>query len=355
MKRAGNLWPELTSFGNLVKAMKKAARGKRHLPNVAAFLFDQERNLCDLHDELGSKTYQPGPYRTFTIVVPKPRLISAAPFRDRVVHHALCNVLEPIYEKTFIADTFANRKGKGTHAAIDRFIYYARRFPYVLKADIAKYFPSIDHEILKNLLRRKIKDRDVLWLADRIIDHSNEQEPSHALYAGDDLWTLAERRRGLPLGNQTSQFFANVYLNGFDHFVKEILRAPGYLRYVDDFVIFHEDKEWLAEARKRCRAYLAGLRLRLHARKATISRVCDGTRFLGYRVFPDYRLLPKDNLKRLRARIRLLQKGYRNGLANWEDIRRSVVGWMGHAEQANTFRLRRRILADMVFKRHAMR
>jgi RNA-directed DNA polymerase len=145
MKRYGDLWQKLISFPNLVTALKKAARGKRHQPNVALFLFDQERQLCRLHEELGRRTYVPGPYRMFEIVIPKPRLISAAPFRDRVVHHALCNLIEPIYERTFIHDTYANRKGKGTHAAVDRFTQYARRFRHVFKADIAKYFPSIDH------------------------------------------------------------------------------------------------------------------------------------------------------------------------------------------------------------------
>jgi retron-type reverse transcriptase len=354
MKRFGALWPELSGFPNLVRAMKKAARGKRHQPNVAAFLFDQERELCRLHEELADRTYRPGGYRTFEIVVPKPRLISAAPFRDRVVHHALCNVLEPIYERTFIHDSYANRRGKGTHAAVDRFTYYARRYAYVLKADVAKYFPSIDHDTLKAQLRRKIKDANVLWLAYRIIDHSNEQEQSLAVFAGDDLFTLLEHRRGLPLGNQTSQFFANIYLNGFDHFVKEQLRAPGYIRYVDDFVIFHDDKKWLADARQRCRAFLGGLRLRLHPRKAVIARVCDGTPFLGYRVFPDHRLLPKSNLKRLRGRIRLLQAGYRDGILGWDVIRRRMAGWLGHARQADTFQLRQRILADMVFQRRGI-
>jgi RNA-directed DNA polymerase len=281
MKRVGNLWPGLISFANLVRALRRAARGKRSRPDVAAFLFDQERQLTRLACELQAGSYRPGPYRTFQILEPKPRLISAAPFRDRVVHHALCNILEPVFEKRFSADSFACRKNKGTHAAVDRFTHYARRHAYVFKGDIQKYFPSIDHGILKDALARKIKDKWVLNLASQIIDHSNLQEPTHALFTGDDLWTLTERRRGLPLGNQTSQFFANVFLDPFDHFVKETLRAPGYVRYVDDFVLFHGDKKWLAEARERCREHLAGLRLKLYSDKAVISRPADGTRFLG--------------------------------------------------------------------------
>lgn len=351
MKRVGNLWPRLISFANVVQALRRASRGKRGRPDVAAFLFDQERQLPQLVQELDAGSYQPGPYRTFRIYEPKPRMISAAPFRDRVVHHALCNVLEPIFEQCFIADSFACRKGKGTHAAVDRFTHYARRFAYVFKGDIQKYFPSIDHAVLKGCVARKVKDRRVLQLAFRIIDHSNPQEPVFALYAGDDLWTLAERRRGLPLGNQTSQFFANIYLNTFDHFVKEDLRAPGYIRYVDDFVLFHDDKKWLAEARQRCREFLAGLRLKLHSAKAVISRVADGTRFLGYRVFPAYRLLPKHNLKRLRKRIREMQSGYAIGTTVWQEIRNRFAGWSGHANRADTFRLKERILRDMIFVR----
>jgi retron-type reverse transcriptase len=350
MKRVGNLWPGLISFANLVRALRQAARGKRSRPDVAAFLFDQERQLTRLACELASGSYRPGPYRTFQILEPKPRLISAAPFRDRVVHHALCNILEPVFEKRFIADSFACRKNKGTHAAVNRFTHYARRSAFVFKGDIQKYFPSIDHEILKDAMARKIKDERVLDLASQIIDHSNPQEATHTLFTGDDLWSLTERRRGLPLGNQTSQFFANVFLDPFDHFVKETLRAPGYVRYVDDFVLFHDDKKWLAEARERCREKLAGLRLKLHPDKAVISRTADGTRFLGYRVFPAYRLLPKENLKRLRKRTREMQTQYARRGITWDEIRRRFSGWLGHAAQADAFRLTRRILVDTVFR-----
>ncbi|MBV8611148.1 MAG: group II intron reverse transcriptase domain-containing protein [Singulisphaera sp.] len=149
----------------------------------------------------------------------KARQISAAPFRDRVVHHALTGVLEPIFERSFVFDSYACRKGKGTHAAVDRCQGFARRYRYVLKADVRKFFPSIDHAILKGLVARKVKDPHVLWLVDRIIDHGNPQDPVLMWFPGDDLLTHTERRRRLPLGNQTSRFFANVYLDPLDHFV----------------------------------------------------------------------------------------------------------------------------------------
>jgi retron-type reverse transcriptase len=346
MKRHNGLWEELASFANLACAARQARRGKRLRPNVARFEFHLERELCRLQDELRSKTYRPGEYYTFRIFEPKPRLISAAPYRDRIVHHALCRVLEPLFEPTFISDSYACRKGKGSHAAVDRFQQFARRFPYVLKCDVRQYFPSLDHTLLKGLLRRKIKDGDVLWLADLIIDNANAQDPAAAWFSGDDLFAPWERRRGLPIGNQTSQFFANVYLNPFDHFVKETLRVKAYVRYVDDFVLFGTEKQWLRQALERCREFLATLRLRLHEDKSVISRTNDGVRFLGFRIFPDYRLLVRENVSRLKRRLRLWQRQACAGSLP-ENLRQRLMAWKGHADQANTFGLQRQLIPAM--------
>ena len=212
MKRHNHLWDWMTGYSNLERAAIKAARGKRRRRNVAEFLYNLETEICQLQDELRDKTYKPGAYHTFFIYEPKLRMISAAPFRDRVVHHALCSVLEWTFEPTFISDSYACRRGKGTHAAVDRFTEFARRNRYVLKCDVRKFFPSVDHEILKETVARKVKDRNALWLVDRIIDGSNPQEPVWDWFPGDDLLTRTERRLGLPIGNQTSQFFANVFL-----------------------------------------------------------------------------------------------------------------------------------------------
>jgi retron-type reverse transcriptase len=217
------------------------------------------RELCQLQAELEAKTYRPGAYKTFEIKEPKPRMISAAPYRDRVVHHALCNVIAPIFDRTLIHDTYANRVGFGTHRALRRFTEFARSSRYVLQCDLQKYFPSIDHEILKLILRRKLKCPDTLWLIDTIIDASNPQQPIIHHFPGDELLAPLQRRRGLPIGNLTSQFFANLYLNGFDHFVKEQLKATKYLRYVDDFALFADDKAFLTEARLAIEAHLAHL------------------------------------------------------------------------------------------------
>ena len=374
MKRYGNLWSELVTFRNLNTATQQASRHKHAKANVARFLFDRERQLVQLQEELTSETYEPGPYRTFQITEPKRRMISAAPFRDRVVHHALCNVLEPVFETTFIHDSYACRKGKGTHAAIDRFQYFARRHRYVLKCDLQKFFPTVDHHILKHLIRRKIKDKAVLRLVDLLIDRSNPQEPVDGWFPGDfpesgigknetgrtefdgvfpddNLFTVIERRRGLPIGNQTSQFFANVLLNPFDHFVEETLPVGGYVRYVDDFAIFGDDPKALSFIRDRCRGFLESLRLRLHEKKCVISRTAQGTRFLGFRIFPFCRRLPVSNLNHLRARLKQMQSQFAQGQIDLPSIRRRITSWIGHARHANTGRLVADILGEVEFSR----
>jgi retron-type reverse transcriptase len=353
MKRHGNLWDRLVSFENLFEAAAKASRGKRLRAPVLRFHFDIEREVPRLRDELSSKTYRPGPYRAFRIYEPKERLISAAPYRDRVVHHALVSVLEPIFEKTFVFDSYACRKRKGTHAAVDRAQCYARRFPYVLKADVKKFFPSVDHEILKGLVARKIKDPDVLWLVGLVVDNSNPQEPVADWFPGDELFSPSERRRGLPIGNQTSQFFANVVLDRLDHFVKERLGAKGYVRYVDDFLVFADDKAFLARAQSEIGKFLAGLRLRLHPRKNVFFPVARGIPFLGYRVLPTHRLLQKANVKRFRRRLARMQREVAEGRLELPKIRLRIASWIGHAKQADTYLLRRRLLSGVTFRRAA--
>jgi retron-type reverse transcriptase len=353
MKRHGNLWPTLSSFAELLKASQKAKRGKRFRPDVSKFEYNLEPELWKLQRELQEKTYQPGSYRSFYIYEPKKRLISAPPYRDRIVHHALTGILEPIFEPTFIGDSYACRSGKGTHAAVDRCQHFARRFRYVLKTDIRKLFPSMDHEILKHHIARKIKDPDVLWLVGLIIDHSNPQEYVLDWFPGDELLSPSERRRGIPIGNQTSQFFANVYLDPLDHFVKERLRFKGYVRYVDDFLLFSNDKRQLAEAREQIKQFLTGLRLRLHPRKNTIFPVKEGIRFLGYRVFPTHRLVVKENVWRFIRRFRTLQQQYSEGETSLPEIRQRLMSWSGHAGQADTHRLRAHLFDRISFQRAA--
>jgi retron-type reverse transcriptase len=349
MKRHGSLWGQIVDEENLFLAVAKAMRGKRYRENVLSFVSNVGANVVRIRSDLVSQRYRPGRYRTFEIFEPKRRMISAAPFRDRVVHHALCNVIQPIFESTFIVDSFANRKGFGTHRALRRFTGFARSSKFVLQCDIRKYFPSIDHEILKGLIRRKIKCAETLQLIDLIIDNSNEQEPSVAFFPGDDLFTPFERRRGLPIGNLTSQFFANVYLNGLDHFVKEKLRFRKYVRYVDDFALFSDDRNSLELAREKIETYLAGLRLCVHPVKSQIFNTSVGANFVGFRVFPQVIRVRSENLRRARHRLVKMSDYYRKGLLGEEKLRSCLRSWIAHLEHGDTYRLRERVFGGLVF------
>lgn len=351
MKRHGNLWPHIITFENMMRAAQAAQRGKRFKPNVLHFNFHLEPELIKLQTELETQTYCPGKYFTFEIFETKRRLISAAPYRDRVVHHAVCNIIAPIFERTFISDSYANRLNFGTHRAVRQFTRFARSNQYVLQCDIRKYFPSIDHAILKDIIRRKIKCRDTLWLIDTIIDASNEQECAEAYFPGDDLFTPYERRRGLPIGNLTSQFFANLYLNGFDHFIKEQLKARCYIRYVDDFALFHSDRAFLAEAREAIEDYLKGLRLRIHPIKSQLFETRHGANFLGFRVFPECIRVRSENLRRARVRLRRMQDQYRRHEIGIGEISQSLRSWIAHLEHGDTWHLRENIFSSLVFAR----
>jgi len=349
MKRAGGLWPQVVSFQNLLGAAKAAARGKRNRPDVAFFLLNLEPELVRLQRELESGDYRPAGYRTFLVHEPKQRLISAAAFRDRVVHHALTRVLQPIFEKRFVANSFACRKAMGTHRALASAWRACCCYAHVLKCDVQKYFASIDHSILKELLARAVKCRRTLELAARIIDGSNPQEETNLYFPGDDLFTPFERRRGLPLGNQTSQFFANVYLNPLDHFVLRELRPAHYVRYVDDFLLFGDDKGQLRQMRARLDDFLSTLRLGVHARKSRVYRTQDGVTFLGWRVFPERLRLVRTNVVRWRRRMKAMCRAYRAGKMQLTEVTVRVRAWIAHAKHGNTWRLRTRLLAQHTF------
>jgi len=340
----------MSSTRNLFAAAKLAAMGKRFRPDVAAFLLNVEEEVFRLRRELLEGTYLPGPYRSFLVEEPKPRLISAAPFRDRVVHHAFTRVVEPIFERRFTKDSFACRKGMGTHAALERARSAVQRYPFVLKADVVRFFPCIDHVILEGLLSRTIGDDDVLRLAGLILS-GFRTEGNDAYFEGDDLFTPFERVRGLPLGNQTSQFFANVYLNPLDHFVARHLRASAYVRYVDDFLVFGESREELENARDEIEAFLGRHRLRIHPRKSRTYRSQDGVTFLGWRLFPERTRLVRRNVIDFRRRVRRMQGDYATGRTSWAEVRLRISSWQGHAAWGNTHRLREALLEEATFQR----
>lgn len=345
-KTYANLYSDLCSFSNLYWAYRGASRGKRGQPAVAAFEYNLEEHLFCLQEELKNQTYQPGAYYSFYIYDPKHRLISAAPFRDRVVHHALGNIIEPIFERTFIGDSYANRVGKGTHKALDRAQAWSKNYPYVLQCDIQKFFPSVDHEILRSILSRKILDHQVLWLCDQILSSGVgvlSEEYEMIYFPGDDLLAAA-RPRGLPIGNLTSQFWGNVYLNELDQFVKRKLRVTPYLRFVDDFLLFSDKKAELWEWKDAVRQFLVSLRLTMHEKRSTVYPVTNGIPFLGFHIYPTHRRLKRRNAVAFQKRLKRLFRRYAQGEVSLDHIHQSVQGWVAHARHGDTWGLRRSLL-----------
>ena len=244
----------LCSYENLHGAYLKARQGKTQKHYVLKFEKELEKNIKQLQTELITQTYQPKPLKTFIIRDPKTRKISKSKFRDRIIHHTLINIIGSPFQKGFIHDSYANQIGKGTLKAIERFDYFKRKVShnymrpcYVLKADIRHFFEEVDHEILINVLKRKIKDDKIIWLIQQILSNLP------AVRGG------GVRPKGMPLGNHTSQFFANVYLNELDQFVKHTLKAQHYIRYVDDFVILSDSRRELEKWKEAINRFLRGL------------------------------------------------------------------------------------------------
>jgi len=349
MKTYKNLYPRICDFENVYQAYRKARRGKRKRGQVYRFEFDLEGTLLRLQEELAAETYAPGQNTHFYDTRPKRRKISAAPFRDRVVHHALVRVVEPLFECRCIHDSYACRPGKGTHRALDRAQAFARRHRYVLQCDLEKFFPSVDHTLLRGLLARVIGDARCLRLCDRILDSGAgvlAAEYDMRWFPGDDLLAVL-RPRGLPIGNLTSQFWANVYLNPLDHFCRRELKCRAYLRYCDDFLLFADDKRTLHRWRGEIADFLAGLRLTMHPRKSVVYPVATGIPFLGFRLYPTHRRLKRANVVAFRRRFRRLRRAYRQGEGSLEQMARSVQGWLAHAAHGDTWRLRQTTLARL--------
>ena len=333
----------LIDWENLCLAYQNAARGKRGKQAAAVFELYLADELLKLEDELRDKIYQPGDYHSFHIHEPKRRLISAAPFRDRVVHHALCNVSVSYFEKPMIAGSYANRPGKGTHRALDRCQQFARRYRYCLPCDMRQFFPSIDHAILASILQGMLPDDSLAWLVERILRSGEgvlSEEYSMVYFPGDDL-LAAGRQRGLPIGNLTSQWWANCYLTPFDHFVQRELSCRGYLRYVDDFLLFSDDKCQLKEWRAALIERLERYRLTIHEECAAARPVTEGISFLGFIVFPDRRRLKARRGWSYRRKLKALAQH-----APPEEVHASLQGWINHVRYGNTVGLRKAVLAE---------
>ncbi len=345
MKTYRNLYDKVHSIESLYLAFRKARKGKSNKLYVKEFESDLESNITALKTELEALNYRPRKLERFVIHDPRTRVIYASDFRDRVVHHTLCNIIEPIFEKMFIFDSYANRKNKGTHAALERLDRFKRKISqngrlvksaknnnmtigYFLKADIKHYFDSVDHEILLDIIKKRISDEKVLVLISKIL--SNHESKLQG--------------KGMPIGNLTSQFFANIYLNELDYFVKHELRAKYYIRYVDDFVILHESKEQLEEWKERIKEFLATIKLELHPEKSKIYPIHHGVNLLGFRIFYHYKLPYKRNIRRFFSRLNKFSIIYEDGEISEEKIMQSIEGWLAYAEHGNTYKLRKRMM-----------
>jgi len=342
MKTYNNLYSEIYNMSNLLIAWRKARKGKTKKLYVIEFEKDIIGNLFQLQRELIEQTYSPKPLVTFILRDPKTRKISKSAFRDRIVHHALCNIIEPIFDRTFIYDSCANRKEKGNLFAIKRFEKFIKKVSkngerkgifsnnqvkgYCLKADIKHYFQEVNHEILINIIKRKITDEKVIWLIREILRRGGRTGI------------------GMPLGNLTSQFFANVYLNELDYFVKHKLKAKYYIRYVDDFVILHASKSQLEIWLHQINDFLKReLKLELHPEKSRIISLSREVDFVGFRNFYYYKLLRRRNIKKMLSKVRYYKLG------NYSKVKllESFQGWNAYAKWADSLNVRRRVIKEI--------
>ena len=333
MKRHSKLYEKIAAFPNLLEAVRKALRGKKHKTGAARFHFHLEKELIILQKELVAETYRPGDYRSFEIYEPKKRIICAALFRDRVVHHAICNIIEPILDRTFIYDTYACRRDKGVHKAVKRTQEFCRKWKYFLKCDIRKFFESIDHMVLKNQLGRKFKDKQLLQLLNFIIDYP---VPGY------------DKGKGLPIGNLKSQNFFNYYIGRLDHFVKEILAVKGYIRYMDDFLLFSDDKGQLWECLMKMREYLRQELQLVIKDNYLVAPVGQGVTFVGFRIYPSLIRLDRNKWVRFMRKVRQREGEYIRGDITERQLAQSVDSMIGHIIHVNTLMARKKFFESSI-------
>lgn len=310
-------------------------KGKQGKSDVQRFEWNLEENIFKLHRDLKDKIYKHGDYQGFYIRDPKQRHIHKATVRDRILHHAVFAVLNPIFEPTFIPNSLSCRIGKGTHKGIDILNKTLRQISsngfkpcFVLKCDVKKFFETVDHSILSNIIRKRIKDTDALWLLEEII------ESFISRYS--NLFEL----KGLPIGNLTSQLFANVYLNEFDQFVKQILKVKHYIRYTDDLVIVAENKPYLENLIKPIRLFLSDeLALELHPKKISIRKFNQGIDFLGDIVLPHHLLLRTKTKQRIFRKLKKRIEEYKIGVISKQTLGQSLQSYLGVLSHADAYEL----------------
>lgn len=365
------------SLENIHRQYLHCRRNKRNTVNALKFEYDLEENLAKLHEELEGRTYSPSRSVCFVLKQPKLREIFAADFRDRVVHHVLVDCLEKIWEPLFIYDSYACREGKGTHRAVERLQAFMRkvsrnetRTAYFIHLDIRGFFLHINKEVLYQIIAKRIRDEKLLWLARTVIFHDctknfvlkGKRRLLETIPPHKTLFNT-ENKKGLPIGNLASQFFSNVYLNELDQFVKHHLKARYYVRYSDDFVLLHEEKERLLGWREEIREFLQSqLRLELNECRQTVGPISNGTDFLGYIVRPHYLLVRRRVVNRLKGRLVGYEKALirrredcavlRYDQAVLEKLRGTWSSYMAHMKMADTYRLREKLLDRFAWLNH---
>ena len=326
MKRSGKLYRQITEWENLLIAFYNAARGKRLKPDVVLYEKNLYENLKTLQTHLINQTVPLGNYRFFKIYDPKERLICAAPFEERVLHHAIINITGPVFERLQIYDSYACRKGKGTNAALLRALYFTKQYPYFLKLDMKKYFDSISHSKLTALLATKFKDKALLNLFDKLL-------ASYCVTEG----------RGLPIGNLTSQYFANFYLGFFDHYAKEKMQVKGYVRYMDDVLLFADTMQEIKDMLHTAKRFLEE-ELLLTLKEETIGKTGSGVPFLGFLLKPQGIYLSQKKKKRLKKRIKQYRYKLERGVWNEEDYALHVTPVFAHVAISRCRKFCNRIL-----------
>lgn len=341
------------SYQNVYRCYLECRKNKRTSESALNFELRAEENILRLSSELRNRTYRPSRSILFAARKPKLREIFAADFRDRIVHHILIDQLEKIWEPVFIHDSYACREGKGTHAGVERLQSFLRKITtngkrraYFLQLDIKDFFTSINKEILFKLLKRKIQDPEILWLTELLLfwdctsSYLRCGDPDLLKYVPSNKSLFGKaNERGLPIGNLTSQFFANVYLNQLDQFVKHTLKAKYYLRYVDDFVILSLDRAELSTFLEKIDAFIPSLKLTLHPRRRKLLPVSNGIDFLGYIVRHNYILVRRRVISNLKEKIKSFR---RQRIRNITQFQNTLASYLGHFKLANTFRLRRK-------------
>lgn len=335
MKIYKNLFEKIISPENLFSAWDAFKIDKRNKYDVQQFEWKLEQNIFQLCHELKNKTYKHGPYTGFYIRDPKRRHIHKASVRDRVLHHAVFSVINPIFEETFIPTSFSCRINYGTHRGVAVLERIARRICknrtnscFILKCDVQKFFDSVDHHVLISIIRKRIKDEDAMWLLREIIESYSSSRS-----------TIFERK-GLPIGNLTSQIFANVYMNEFDHFVKNIIKVKHYVRYTDDFAIVSESSTHLEDLLGPIAEFLdRKLALSLHPKKITVRKFNRGIDFLGYLIFPNHRLIRTKTRHRIFSKLRSRADEFHRGRISRLVLEQSLQSYLGVLSHANTYKL----------------